>query len=155
MGISLRQALQRAALYARLTASDVPGISWAKFDFLLAGAGIARIMATGPHHGGQGGRHAIERETKTRLKPKKPNMYNVVILNDDYTPMEFVTQLLENFFNKKRPEAKSITIEVHTKGRAVAGVYTFEVAETKVGEVMGHCRKSQHPLQVIREKSVI
>lgn len=90
--------------------------------------------------------------TKTRPKTKRPNLYKVLILNDDYTPMEFVVLVLERFFNKGREEATSIMLHVHHKGVGICGVYTYEVAETKVTQVMDFSRQHQHPLQCTMEK---
>jgi ATP-dependent Clp protease adaptor protein ClpS len=90
--------------------------------------------------------------TKTKPKTKKPSLYKVLLLNDDYTPMEFVVHVLERFFNKAREEATRIMLHVHQKGVGVCGVYTFEVAETKVTQVMDFARKHQHPLQCTMEK---
>lgn len=90
--------------------------------------------------------------TKTATKTKKPSMYKVLLLNDDYTPMEFVIHVLERFFNKSREEATRVMLHVHQKGVGICGVYTFEVAETKVTQVMDFARKHQHPLQCTMEK---
>jgi ATP-dependent Clp protease adaptor protein ClpS len=90
--------------------------------------------------------------TKTRPVTKKPHLYKVLLLNDDYTPMEFVTHILERFFNKSREEATRIMYHVHQKGVGVCGVYTFEVAETKIAQVMDFARQHQHPLQCRMEK---
>lgn len=85
-------------------------------------------------------------------KLKKPPLYRVVMLNDDYTPMEFVVHVLERFFSKTREEATRIMLHVHRRGVGVCGVYTYEVAETKVTQVMDFARKHQHPLQCVMEK---
>ena len=90
--------------------------------------------------------------TKTRPKTKKPSMYRVLLLNDDYTPMEFVVHILERFFSKTREEATRIMLHVHRRGVGICGVYTYEVAETKVTQVMDFARKHQHPLQCVMEK---
>ena len=90
--------------------------------------------------------------TRTAPKTKKPSMYKVLLLNDDYTPMEFVVHVLERFFNKGRDEATRIMLHVHQKGVGICGVYTFEIAETKVTQVMDFARKHQHPLQCTMEK---
>lgn len=90
--------------------------------------------------------------TKTRPKTKKPSLYKVLLLNDDYTPMEFVVHVLEHFFNKSREEATRIMLHVHHKGVGVCGVYTYEIAETKVAQVMDFARQNQHPLQCTMEK---
>jgi ATP-dependent Clp protease adaptor protein ClpS len=90
--------------------------------------------------------------TKTRPVTKKPHLYKVLLLNDDYTPMEFVVHVLEKYFNKGREDATRIMYQVHQKGAGVCGVYTFEVAETKVAQVMDFARQHQHPLQCRMEK---
>lgn len=89
---------------------------------------------------------------KTRPKTKKPSLYKVLLLNDDYTPMDFVVEILEIIFNKSRAEATTIMLHVHKKGVGLCGVYTHEVAETKVTQVMDAARQQQHPLQCIMEK---
>jgi len=89
---------------------------------------------------------------RIRPKTKKPQMYKVLLLNDDYTPMEFVVHVLERFFNKGREEATRIMLHVHRRGVGVCGVFTYEVAETKVTQVMDFARRHQHPLQCTMEK---
>jgi ATP-dependent Clp protease adaptor protein ClpS len=89
---------------------------------------------------------------RAKPKTKKPSMYKVLMLNDDYTPMEFVVHILERFFNKTREEATRIMLHVHRRGVGVCGVYTYEVAETKVTQVMDFARQHQHPLQCTLEK---
>ena len=89
---------------------------------------------------------------KTKPKTKKPSMYKVLMLNDDYTPMEFVVHILERFFNKSRQEAMRIMLHVHQRGVGICGVYTYEVAETKVTQVMDFARQHKHPLQCTLEK---
>jgi ATP-dependent Clp protease adaptor protein ClpS len=90
--------------------------------------------------------------TRTRTQTKRPNMYRVLLLNDDYTPMEFVIAVLQSIFNKNAEEATQIMLHVHHHGVGECGVFTYEVAETKVAQVMDHARKNQHPLQCIMEK---
>lgn len=90
--------------------------------------------------------------TRTRAKTKKPSLYRVLLLNDDYTPMEFVVHVLERFFRKTRDEATQIMLHVHNHGVGECGVYTFEVAETKVSQVMDFARQHEHPLQCVMEK---
>jgi ATP-dependent Clp protease adaptor protein ClpS len=90
--------------------------------------------------------------TKTKPQTKRPNMYRVLILNDDYTPMEFVVHILERFFGKDHEAATRIMLHVHHHGIGECGVYTYEVAETKVTQVMDFARKHQHPLQCVMEK---
>jgi ATP-dependent Clp protease adaptor protein ClpS len=89
---------------------------------------------------------------KAKPKTKKPSMYKVLMLNDDYTPMEFVVHILELFFAKSRQEAYRIMMHVHRRGVGICGVYTYEVAETKVTQVMDFARQHQHPLQCTLEK---
>lgn len=91
-------------------------------------------------------------DSKVLTKTKRPSMYRVLILNDDYTPMEFVVHILERFFNKGREEATQIMLHVHHHGVGECGVYTYEVAETKVTQVMDFARRHQHPLQCVMEK---
>lgn len=90
--------------------------------------------------------------TKTKPKVKRPSQYRVLILNDDYTPMEFVVHVLERFFQKSREDATRIMLHVHHHGVGECGVFTYEVAETKVTQVMDFALKHQHPLQCIMEK---
>jgi len=90
--------------------------------------------------------------SKPKQQTKKPSMYKVLLLNDDYTPMEFVVQVLETFFNKTREESTRIMLHVHRKGVGLCGVYTHEVAETKVSQVLAAARQAQHPLQCTMEK---
>lgn len=89
---------------------------------------------------------------KSKPKTKKPSLYKVLLLNDDYTPMEFVVQILETYFSKNHEEATRIMLHVHKRGVGLAGVYTYEVAETKVALVMTAARRQQHPLQCTMEK---
>ncbi len=90
--------------------------------------------------------------TKTRTRTKKPSMYKVLLLNDDYTPMEFVVHVLERFFSRGRDDATRIMLHVHQRGIGVCGVYSFEVAETKVAQVIDFSRQNEHPLQCTMEK---
>ena len=97
-----------------------------------------------------------DRQTGLLLKPKpkakKPSLYKVLILNDDYTPMEFVVHILERFFNKNRQEATDIMLHVHRRGVGICGIFTYEVAETKVAQVMDFARANEQPLQCTMEK---
>ena len=90
--------------------------------------------------------------TKTKPQTKRPNLYRVLLLNDDYTPMEFVVDVLQHIFQKNREEATKIMLHVHQKGVGICGVYTYEVAETKVTQTVDYARKNQHPLQCTLEK---
>ena len=89
---------------------------------------------------------------KTKPKTKKPSLYKVLMLNDDYTPMEFVVHILQRFFNKNSDEAVDVMLQVHRHGVGVCGVFTYEVAETKVTQVIDFARQHQHPLQCTMEK---
>ena len=90
--------------------------------------------------------------TQTKPKTQRPPMYKVMLLNDDYTPMEFVVHVLERFFGIDHEHAQAIMLTVHRKGLAVVGVFSFEIAETKVTQVMDYARRNQHPLQCTMEK---
>lgn len=90
--------------------------------------------------------------SRTRPQTKRPSLYRVLLLNDDYTPMEFVVHVLQRFFNKDTDEANRIMLHVHHHGVGECGVFTYEVAETKVTQVMDFARKHQHPLQCVMEK---
>lgn len=91
--------------------------------------------------------------TKTRTQTKKPSMYRVLMLNDDYTPMEFVVSVLVGIFNKSAEDATQIMLNVHQNGVGICGIYTYEIAETKVTQVMDAARRAQHPLQCTMEKA--
>ncbi len=90
---------------------------------------------------------------EARPKLKRPPLYRVVLLNDDYTPMEFVVEVLEKVFGMDRTKATRIMLEVHTRGKGVCGVYTYEIAETKVAQVNSYSRQHQHPLLCTMEES--
>ncbi len=91
--------------------------------------------------------------TRTRSKPKKPGQYKVLLLNDDYTPMEFVVMVLKRFFRMDLEQATRVMLHVHQRGVGVCGVFPYEVAETKVNQVMDFARANQHPLQCTLEKA--
>ena len=91
--------------------------------------------------------------TKTRAKPKKPNQFKVLLLNDDYTPMEFVVMVLKRFFAMDLEQATRVMLHVHQKGVGVCGIFPYEIAETKVNQVMDFARQNQHPLQCTLEKA--
>lgn len=93
---------------------------------------------------------AVE-EAKPRLK--RPSLYRVILLNDDYTPMEFVVDVLQSVFGMERTRATRVMLEVHTKGRGICGIYTYEIAETKVAQVMSIAQQQQHPLLCTMEES--
>ena len=110
---------------------------------MVVASGSRRVEDTGP------GTAVV---TRAKPKVKRPSLYRVLILNDDYTPMEFVVHVLEQFFSKDREAATRIMLHVHNHGAGECGVYTYEVAETKVTQVMDFARKHQHPLQCVMEK---
>jgi ATP-dependent Clp protease adaptor protein ClpS len=90
---------------------------------------------------------------EARPKLKQPSLYRVVLINDDYTPMEFVVDILETVFGMERTRATQVMLEVHTKGKGICGVYNFEIAETKVAQVTGLAQQHQHPLLCEMEES--
>jgi ATP-dependent Clp protease adaptor protein ClpS len=90
---------------------------------------------------------------ESRPKLKRPPLYRVVLINDDYTPMEFVVEVLERVFGMDRPKATRIMLEVHTRGKGICGVYTYEIAETKVAQVNGYAQQHQHPLLCTMEEA--
>ena len=114
------------------------------------------LMADEPDQPGSPGLPGDEVErgvaTKVREKTKKPAMYRVLLMNDDYTPMEFVVSILMGIFKKTQEEATQIMLNVHQSGIGTCGIYTFEVAETKVAQVMDAAKRNQHPLQCTLEK---
>jgi ATP-dependent Clp protease adaptor protein ClpS len=133
--------------------SNAHGDSFQRQDYvtnsLTATARVARMQEGSGGNGAGRGTAVISR---TKTKTKKPSLYRVLILNDDYTPMEFVVHVLERFFQKDREAATRIMLHVHNHGVGECGVYTFEVAETKVSQVMDFARQNQHPLQCVMEK---
>ncbi|MFC3098434.1 ATP-dependent Clp protease adapter ClpS [Alteraurantiacibacter palmitatis] len=104
--------------------------------------------ASGPGTGGQ-----VGLATRTRTRPKKPSMYKVLMLNDDYTPMEFVVLVLKRYFRMDLEQATRVMLHVHQRGVGVCGIFPLEVAETKVNQVMDFARQNQHPLQCTLEKA--
>jgi ATP-dependent Clp protease adaptor protein ClpS len=100
----------------------------------------------------QHGRHDIAVE-EARPKLKRPPLYRVVLINDDFTPMEFVVDILESVFGMERTRATQVMLEVHTKGKGICGVYSFEIAETKVAQVMSIAKQQQHPLLCTMEEA--
>ncbi|ATW02317.1 ATP-dependent Clp protease adapter ClpS [Sphingorhabdus sp. YGSMI21] len=118
-------------------------------------AGNHSIMGNDPDKGSDddGDDTNLGIATKTRAKTKKPSPYKVLILNDDYTPMEFVVLVLKRFFNMDIDEATRVMLHVHQKGVGVCGTFSYEVAETKVTQVMDFARKNEHPLQCTLEKA--
>ncbi len=116
-------------------------------------AGAGRPGTNGADAGREGGaKFDAGAITKTKPKTKRPSLYRVLLLNDDYTPMEFVVLVLQDVFNKSREDAMRIMLHVHNQGVGECGIFPFEVAETKVTRVMDTARKNQHPLQCVMEK---
>ncbi len=103
--------------------------------------------------GAGGGEGQLGLATRTRAKPKKPSQYKVLMLNDDYTPMEFVVMVLKRFFRMDLEQATRVMLHVHQRGVGVCGIFPYEVAETKVNQVMDFARENQHPLQCTLEKA--
>jgi ATP-dependent Clp protease adaptor protein ClpS len=121
-------------------------------------ADLQRIRAGEDEDGGNdgsggGGQDQVGTATKTRTKPKKPSQFKVLMLNDDYTPMEFVVMSLKRFFNMDLEQATRVMLHVHQKGVGVCGIFPYEIAETKVNQVMDFARQNQHPLQCTLEKA--
>jgi ATP-dependent Clp protease adaptor protein ClpS len=115
-------------------------------------AASAPRMGNDESNAGGTGSPATSVIAKVKPKTKRPNLYRVLILNDDYTPMEFVVHVLEKFFQKDVEAATKIMLHVHHHGIGECGVFTYEIAETKVTQVMDFARKHQHPLQCVMEK---
>jgi ATP-dependent Clp protease adaptor protein ClpS len=115
-------------------------------------AAFAPRMSNDENRAGGTGGPATSVITKVKPKAKRPNLYRVLILNDDYTPMEFVVHVLEKFFQKDAEAATKIMLHVHHHGIGECGIFTYEIAETKVTQVMDFARKHQHPLQCVMEK---
>ncbi len=113
----------------------------------------AFLVGAAGEDGDNGGDGQVGVATKTRTKPKKPSLYKVLLLNDDYTPMEFVVMVLKRFFKMDIEQATQVMLHVHQKGVGVCGVFSYEVAETKVTEVMDFARQNQHPLQCTLEQA--
>jgi ATP-dependent Clp protease adaptor protein ClpS len=123
---------------------------------MTAGAGLDTNMTDddgdGSSIGGGGGRTGVGLATKPKTKTAKPALYKVLMLNDDYTPMEFVVLTLQRFFKMSIEDATQVMLHVHQRGVGVCGIFTYEVAETKVTQVMDFARQHQHPLQCTMEK---
>ncbi len=145
MGISNFQAMLHVSSYQEPV--PAPEVSGERTTFF--GLRMSKDENDGSGRGSGPGTSVI---TKVKPKTKRPNLYRVLILNDDYTPMEFVVHVLEKFFNKDVEAATTIMLHVHHHGIGECGVFTYEIAETKVTQVMDFARKHQHPLQCVMEK---
>ena len=121
--------------------------------WVMVGHQRLQAMALTPRRGSGAGDPGVAVITRTKPLTKKPNLYRVLLLNDDFTPMEFVVHVLQHFFNKSQDDAYRIMMHVHQNGVGECGVFTYEVAETKVTLVMDFARQHQHPLQCVMEKS--
>ena len=144
--------------------SDRPDPARVAMGRIIATSAPCRIRATGVDgdgdgHGGDDSRgpgHSggqVGLATRTRAKPKKPSMFKVLMLNDDYTPMEFVVMCLTRFFAMDMDQATRVMLHVHQRGVGVCGIFPYEIAETKVNQVMDCARQNQHPLQCTLEKA--
>jgi ATP-dependent Clp protease adaptor protein ClpS len=118
----------------------------------MASADIAKIYMAKPPGDSDGTQDDTAVVTKPKSKTEKPPLYKVLLLNDDYTPMEFVVLVLERFFGMNHAQSVELMLTVHKKGLAVVGVFSYEIAETKVTQVMDFARRHQHPLQCTMEK---
>ena len=114
---------------------------------------LPAIRAAGEGDGDGDTDGAVGIATKTKARPKKPSQYKVLMLNDDYTPMEFVVIVLKRFFRMDMEQATRVMLHVHQRGVGVCGIFPYEVAETKVNQVMDFARQNQHPLQCTLEKA--
>ena len=123
------------------------------FPILPSLDSLPRPIRAAGHEDDQGTDGEVGIATKTRAKPKKPSQYKVLLLNDDYTPMEFVVAVLKRFFSMDMEQATRVMLHVHQKGVGVCGIFPYEVAETKVNQVMDFARQNQHPLQCTLEKA--
>ncbi len=139
-------------LLSRFRAGMALIVKWFSHRAAQPAAATRIVAAKEPRRNGDNPGAGAAVITRTRTQTKRPNMYRVLLLNDDYTPMEFVITILQSFFNKNSEEATQIMLHVHHNGVGECGVYTYEIAETKVAQVMDHARKNQHPLQCIMEK---
>ena len=109
-----------------------------------------RLSADRKDSGNRGGQSQLVLDS--RVKTRKPSMYKVLMMNDDYTPMEFVVHVLQHFFNLSNSQANAIMLNVHRRGIGVCGIYSYEVAEAKATKVMEYARQNEHPLQLQLEK---
>lgn len=146
-GVAASSAQQEGARYVTVRAPTLSGDSVS-----VADERNAAFAAREPRRAGNGDGAGTAVITRPKTQTKKPSMYRVLLLNDDYTPMEFVVIVLRKYFNKTAEQATEIMLHVHHHGVGECGVFTYEVAETKVTQVMDFARKNQHPLQCIMEK---
>lgn len=138
-------------LIADLELSPPPGVS--VWTAVVGGTFVCGPDKDDPGQGEGGDDQQIGIATKTRAKPKKPSQFKVLMLNDDYTPMEFVVMVLKRFFGMDLEQATRVMLHVHQKGVGVCGIFPYEIAETKVNQVMDFARENHHPLQCTLEKA--
>jgi ATP-dependent Clp protease adaptor protein ClpS len=140
---------------ASAAACDIPAMMFpvSTIQPVRAMAESKNVRAMADKDDGSPGSPGVGIATRTRAKAKKPSMYKVLLLNDDYTPMEFVVMVLQRFFNMDIEQATQVMLHVHQQGVGVCGVFSYEVAETKVNQVMDAARQNQHPLQCTLEKA--
>lgn len=131
----------------------LPDNTYAALAVVLPSVCAADDGEDGADDRGPGGGAQVGFATRTRAKPKKPSQYKVLMLNDDYTPMEFVVLVLKRFFRMDLEQATRVMLHVHQRGVGVCGIYPLEIAETKVNQVMDFARANQHPLQCTLEKA--
>jgi len=140
-----------------MTRSDLPLASIAPCSCAVSNCGASLSMTGQPMMmGDDGDSHDgdhVGLATRTRARPKKPSMFKVLMLNDDYTPMEFVVMVLKRFFHMDLEQATRVMLHVHQRGVGVCGIFPYEIAETKVNQVMDFARQNQHPLQCTLEKA--
>jgi len=142
----------RICYYICQTERGAPRDRGAMVDFVRKRMVLARITGADGDGRSGGGDIATERKTRTKPKTAKPPLYKVILLNDDYTPMEFVVEVLKAVFHKQHADATRIMLHVHQNGMGVAGVYPFEVAETKAHTVEELAREAEYPLKCVMEK---
>lgn len=132
-----------------MASADAFQMDWATYGMTLAS--MQEIAGPGTEGDGPGTGSGVA--TKTRVETLKPSLYKVLMLNDDYTPMEFVVHVLQRFFRMNMEDATRVMLHVHQRGVGVCGIFTYEVAETKVTQVMDFAKQHQHPLQCTLEKA--
>lgn len=150
-GVGHQAKLTGSGLVRLLNRTGLPPLGFPLGALSGAPIGMARPPSRPPARDDGDGRNTAVL-TRTAPKTRKPNLYRVLLLNDDYTPMEFVVHVLERFFNKNAEDAMVIMLHVHQNGVGECGVFTYEVAETKVTMVMDFARQHLHPLQCVMEK---
>jgi len=129
-----------------------PELSLSQSGTTLAAPLARRVGGAGNGNGNDQGDTVVERRTKEKVKTRKPPLYKCILLNDDYTPMEFVVEILKSVFHKSQADATRIMLHVHQNGMGIAGVFAYEIAETKVRTVEELAKENQYPLKCVMEK---